>query len=116
MVSPDEATIHVVSRKLFHEVMGGVAALPQWAGQRFKSAEVLIAYKGDVPLIVAVAERRIEQLTETGIIDADFDNLKLTPRTSQPASHYDAEQSNKPARSIENRRKLVLSTSPSSSC
>ncbi|PSH60841.1 hypothetical protein CU103_25060 [Phyllobacterium sophorae] len=47
------------------------------------------AYKGDVPLIVAVAERRIEQLTETGIIDADFDNLKLKPRTSQPASYYE---------------------------
>ena len=80
LVSPDEATIHVVSRKLFHEVMGGVAALPQWAGQRFKSAKVLIAYKGDLPLIVAVAEGRIEQLTETGVIDADFDNLKLASK------------------------------------
>lgn len=80
LVSPDETTIHVVSRKLFHEVMGGVAALPQWAGQRFKSAKVLIAYKGDVPLLVAVAEGRIEQLTETGAIDANFDNLKLASK------------------------------------
>jgi hypothetical protein len=80
LVSPDEATIHVVSRKLFHEVMGGVAALPQWAGQRFKSAKVLIAYKGNVPLLVAIAEGRIEQLSETGVIDADFGNLKLTSK------------------------------------
>lgn len=80
LVSPAEATIHVVSRKLFHEVMGGVAALPQGAGQRFKSAKVLIAYKSDVPLIVAVAEGRIEQLTETGVIDVDFDNLKLASK------------------------------------
>ena len=75
---------------------------PQWAGQRFKSAKVLVAYKGDVPLLVAVVEGRIEQLTETGVIDTNFDNLKLTSRTSQPASYYDVEQSNKSARSTAN--------------
>lgn len=93
LISPDEATIHVIGRKLFHELMGGAIALPQWAGQRFKSAKVLIAYKGNVPLIIAVAEGRIEQLTETGVIDADFDSMKLASTLKTAFSDKSSPQS-----------------------